>query len=137
MAAGRSRQEVDTMGRFVRPRRNSQLKPLFGRRWRLGVLRLEDRITPSGELVTAPIGALPAGHTARVTFDATVDSPLTKGITQTFNTGSISGTGFTTFSTGTATNNNTPTSTTVDRAPAVSAVFVNGTTRPSAPPWAT
>ncbi|HEY1380016.1 MAG TPA: hypothetical protein VGF55_24650 [Gemmataceae bacterium] len=61
-----------------------------------------------------------------MTFDGVISDPLTKGITQVYNSGSVSGTGFTTFSTGTATNNNTPTQTAVDRAPMVAGVFVRG-----------
>ena len=92
------------------------------------MLRLEDRITPSGETVTANIGAVPAGHTVQVLVNATVDSGTTaKGVNLVYNQGSVAGTGFTTFSTGTATNNNTPTQTVVDSVPAVAGVFVNNT----------
>src|SRR5262245_13659046 len=69
------------------------------RRTRLAVDRLEDRLTPSGETISATIGALPAGRSVTVIFDATVDNPLTKGIDTVFNQGSVSGTGFATVRT--------------------------------------
>src|SRR5262245_47108978 len=69
------------------------------RRARLALDRLEDRLTPSGETVTAMIGVLPTGGSVTVSFDATVDSPLTKGIDTVFNQGSVSGTNFSTVRT--------------------------------------
>src|SRR5436853_546154 len=67
---------------------------------RLAVERLEDRLTPSGgTFTTTPAFTLPAGRGITIQFDAIVDSPLTKGITQVFNQGTVAGTNFATFKT--------------------------------------
>jgi uncharacterized repeat protein (TIGR01451 family) len=99
------------------------------RRRPLALERLEDRVTPSGETVTAVIGTLPVGRSVTVAFNATVDSPLPKGIDRVFNQGTLSGGNFAAVRTDDPASGGTtdPTLTLVDRAPAVTAVFVNGT----------
>src|SRR4051794_21824387 len=110
--------------------RLQQYRDTYGRgRRRLVVERLEDRLTPSGgTFTTSPAFTLPAGRGITIQYDAVVDSPLAKGVTQVFNQGTVSGTGFATFKTdaqpvpGSA----DPVATTVDRAPEVTAVYVRG-----------
>src|SRR5439155_22650429 len=70
-----------------------------GRHRRIALERLEERLTPSGETVTAAFSAVPVQKTVVVTFDATINSPLPKGIDRVFNQGSVSGSGFATFKT--------------------------------------
>lgn len=93
---------------------------------RFFVERLEDRVTPSGDSFSAPVGTIAAGGSATVRFDATVDEPLTKGIDRVYNQASISGTGFTTFRSDdpAVSGQSDVTTTLVDRAPMVNAVFV-------------
>src|SRR5262245_53601202 len=69
----------------------------FRARRRPALEALEDRLTPSGESFSAPIGSIPAGGIGVVRFDATIDEPLTKGIDRVYNQASISGTGLATF----------------------------------------
>ena len=89
--------------------------------------RLEQRTLLSGETVTAGLGStpLPAGKQYQVSFKATVDSPLAKGIGTVYNTGTVSGSNFAAVATddpgiGGATD---PTAVAVDRAPEVTAVY--------------
>src|SRR5262245_10218770 len=94
---------------------------------RIALERLEDRLTPSGETVTATFAAVPVQKTVQVSFDATVDSPLVKGIDRIFNQGSVSGSGFATIRTDASLVAGTgdPLITPVERAPMVSGVYLN------------
>ena len=90
-----------------------------GRR-RLAVQVLEDRLTPSGETFSTVPFTLPAGRGATIKFDATIDSPLTKGITTVYNQGTVSGGTFDAFRTDDPSQPGAtdPTPLAVDRAPA-------------------
>jgi hypothetical protein len=96
---------------------------------RLTLEALEERLTPSGETVSAVFSTVPVQKTVVATFDATIDSSLPKGIDRVFNQGSVSGSGFATiktddpFSPGGA----DPVVTLVDRAPTVAGVFLRST----------
>src|SRR5262245_55961656 len=104
----------------------SRSRKAVSRPRRLAVERLEDRLTPSGETVAVTLGTLPAGRAVAVSFDATIDSPLTKGIDRVFNQGTVSGTNFAAVRTDdpAAPGTTDPTVTLVDRAPMVARVFV-------------
>jgi hypothetical protein len=110
--------ENDTSARRPKPK---------GRRRKLTLESLEQRVTPSGETVTATFNVIPVQKTVRVSFDATIDSPLVKGIDRVFNQGSVSGSGFATIRTDASQVAGTgdPLVTPVERAPMVSGVFLN------------
>src|SRR5436309_5818736 len=92
---------------------------------RIALERLEERLTPSGETVSAAFSAVPVQKTVVVSFDATVNSPLPKGIDRVFNQGSVSGAGFATFKTDASlAGTGDPLATPVERAPMVAGVFL-------------
>jgi hypothetical protein len=101
-----------------------------GRPRRIALERLEERLTPSGETVTAAFSAVPVQKTVVATFDATVNTPLPKGIDRVFNQGSVSGSGFATFKTDASAVAGTadPLVTSVERGPEVAGVFVASST---------
>jgi hypothetical protein len=109
-------------------RRDNQTRQvhLAARRRRLALESLEERLTPSGETVTGTFNAIPVQKTVQVSFDATIDSPLPKGIDRVFNQGSVSGSAFTTIRTDASPLPGTgdPLVTPVERAPMVTGVYV-------------
>jgi uncharacterized repeat protein (TIGR01451 family) len=124
----------DRLLRYADVYGRNQTTQLRTNKRRLLLERLEDRVTPSGESFSAPIGAIPAGRTAVVQWDASIDQPLTKGIDRVYNQASISGTGLTTFRSDdpSVAGQSDPTATLVDRAPVVTGVFVRGSAWSSA-----
>jgi uncharacterized repeat protein (TIGR01451 family) len=114
---------VELFGRTRTPRHRIRTR-------RFLLEQLEDRLTPSGDSFSAPIGTIAAGGNAVIQWDATIDTPLTKGIDRVFNQASVSGTGFATILTDdpSVSGQADPTATLVDRAPMVTGVFVRSST---------
>jgi uncharacterized repeat protein (TIGR01451 family) len=117
----------DRLFRYAETYGRSQTHQPRNHRRRLFLERLEDRVTPSGESFSTPVGTIAAGGNAVVQWDATIDQPLTKGIDRVYNQASISGTGLATFRSDdpAAPGQADPTVTLVDRPPTVTGVFVS------------
>jgi hypothetical protein len=122
----RYREHSRTTGRECRPRLRRANRTAGARRGKLALEALEERLTPSGETVTATFNTIPVQKTVQVSFDATIDSPLPKGIDRVFNQGSVSGSAFATIKTdgSTVPGSANPLITPVERAPMVAGVFV-------------
>ena len=56
----------------------------------------------AGETINQPLGTIPPGESVTLTFQATINNPVTPGTTQVSNTGTVSGTGFTPVTTNAA-----------------------------------
>src|SRR5262245_29933502 len=121
---------LDKLFRYVEVFGRSRTAKLRTRTRRFLLEQLEDRLTPSGDSFSAPIGTIAAGGNAVAQWDATIDQPLTKGIDRVFNQASVSGTGFATVRTDdpAVAGQADPTATLVDRAPMVTGLFVRSTT---------
>ncbi|HTK75503.1 MAG TPA: cadherin-like domain-containing protein, partial [Gemmataceae bacterium] len=124
----------DLLLRFPETSRKLGRDAEYPRRVRANVARggaltleqLEERLTPSGETVTATFGAIPVQKTVQVSFDGTIDSPLAKGIDRVFNQGSVSGSAFATIKTDASQSPGTGDVlvTPVERAPMVAGVYL-------------